>query len=367
MNRTVSTAPSLTPIRDAVLLAAVADAGDAGGDWMLVMPAGSTTARDGRGPFRLSGIAAMEKAIAAARRRLGRIEMRVNYDHATTGPAAGWVEVLEARADGIWAKVNWTEKARAAIKAGEYRYLSPCFVPGKDGSVAELFDVALVNYPALDLEAVAASADNPNSEDTMDFMSRLRAALKLDAGASEEAILAAVSSAAKPEPQAMSAVALAAGLSATATADELVAAVTTLKSAATNVDGVNAADFAALKADAVAMAAELNALKTGQAKERATALVDGAIRAGCVGFNALNRDRKIALAAASPEGFAAVEADIVEAPKIANGAIVPASKPERGADGTVALSAEQKEVCAALSMSEADFASQLKLEQEKSA
>ncbi len=42
-----------------------------------------------------------------------------------TAPAAGWIKRLEARPDGIWAAVAWTEAAQARIRAGEYRYITP--------------------------------------------------------------------------------------------------------------------------------------------------------------------------------------------------------------------------------------------------
>lgn len=49
----------------------------------------------------------------------------IDYDHQTdigvpkggTAPAAGWITAFQAREDGIWARVEWTGKARAAIAA----------------------------------------------------------------------------------------------------------------------------------------------------------------------------------------------------------------------------------------------------------
>lgn len=54
----------------------------------------------------------------------------VDFDHFsqhTKSPstAAGWIEALENRADGLWAKVRWSTDGEAAVKGGNYRLLSP--------------------------------------------------------------------------------------------------------------------------------------------------------------------------------------------------------------------------------------------------
>ncbi len=78
-------------------------------------------------------------------------------DNGKPAPAAGWfksVEWREAPADdggGLWATdVSWTANARAALEAGEYRYLSPVFSHDPQGRVQSLVSVALTNKPALD-------------------------------------------------------------------------------------------------------------------------------------------------------------------------------------------------------------------------
>src|SRR5262245_40041905 len=56
-------------------------------------------------------------------------ELDIDYDHkAHSGKAAGWVRDAEARSDGLWLAVEWTEPARSAIMQGEYRYFSPEYV-----------------------------------------------------------------------------------------------------------------------------------------------------------------------------------------------------------------------------------------------
>ena len=56
------------------------------------------------------------------------IDLDIDYDHKVkdTG-AAGWVKKAEARSDGLWLFVEWTEEAAGKIKNKVYRYFSPEF------------------------------------------------------------------------------------------------------------------------------------------------------------------------------------------------------------------------------------------------
>lgn len=54
----------------------------------------------------------------------------LDFDHfssdtKTPSTAAGWLEALENRADGLWAKVRWSTDGEAAVKGGNYRLVSP--------------------------------------------------------------------------------------------------------------------------------------------------------------------------------------------------------------------------------------------------
>lgn len=72
-----------------------------------------------------------DKAVALAHSIINNVretEVDIDYDHKQhSGKAAGWVKAAEARTDGLYLTVEWTKKARAAIKAGEYKYFSPEF------------------------------------------------------------------------------------------------------------------------------------------------------------------------------------------------------------------------------------------------
>lgn len=129
-------------------------------EWVHLIPNGSIAARDGR-RFRLSD---PERVVEAF--RTNGIDLPIDYEHqtdkATPGgpvPAAGWITEIEARADGIWGRVRWTEKANALLAAQEYRYLSPVIVHEKSGEIVRLKGAGLVHRPALRLTALASEDD----------------------------------------------------------------------------------------------------------------------------------------------------------------------------------------------------------------
>ncbi len=84
----------------------------------------------------------------------------VDFDHFSLdtdkpSEAAGWITDLEARADGLWARVRWTDSGLAAVTGGRYRLLSPVFRHPSgtedlgDGRVRPVYleSVALTNEP----------------------------------------------------------------------------------------------------------------------------------------------------------------------------------------------------------------------------
>jgi len=91
-------------------------------------------------------------------------DLPIDYDHqsltadekAGPVPAAGWIKELQARADGIWARVEWTPPAAEPLLNKEYRYLSPVFrYQAKDGRVVALSGAGLTHNPNLYLQAAA--------------------------------------------------------------------------------------------------------------------------------------------------------------------------------------------------------------------
>lgn len=153
----------------AALSLALAGAGQAAPTEFRILPAGAFSAVDGRpgktsadGHWHLTAELARKVIEAVAAQRT---DVLVDYEHQSLltkdngqpAPASAWLKKLEWRdgpADqaGLWATdVTWTARAKAAVEAGEYRYLSPVFAYDEKGRVLRLDSVALTNNPALDV------------------------------------------------------------------------------------------------------------------------------------------------------------------------------------------------------------------------
>ncbi len=116
-----------------------------------IFPAGKVSI-EGDEPF-LVDDAAMDQVTERFKAR--GLDMVIDYEHqteeGTPAPAAGWIKALENRGkDGLWAKVEWTEKAREYLANREYRYFSPVFLISRtERRLLELLRVALTNAPRL--------------------------------------------------------------------------------------------------------------------------------------------------------------------------------------------------------------------------
>lgn len=171
-----------------------------------LLPAGPFRAVDGRPADAPHWILPETAAAALSARLAARQTARViDYEHQTLhaerngqpAPAAGWFRRVEWRADGLYAAaVEWTARARAALEAGEYRYISPVFTyePGS-GVIVDVLHAGLTNTPALDgLAAVAARSffPLPPEDSRMTIPTAVCSALDLADGAEEAAVVAAI-------------------------------------------------------------------------------------------------------------------------------------------------------------------------------
>ncbi|WFE92297.1 phage protease [Roseibium porphyridii] len=251
------------------------------GAWIKLLPAGTFSTRDGRGPFHAGGEAEMKAIVERTLDYLGDTEMMMDYDHQSffgavegvggTAKAAGWVKEFDVRSDGIYGRVEWTDAAKAAIEAVEYRYISPTFSSNKKtGRVGLLFNAALVNSPAMDLAAIAASA-NLTLTKGPDMDPEILEALGLAEGASEADVLSALQALQSGYAQ----VALAAGLAKDADFETVAAAVK--KAVETNAP--DPAKFVPVE-QVTALQADLSALKSEVSGDKAETAVDEAIKAG---------------------------------------------------------------------------------------
>lgn len=84
----------------------------------------------------------------------------LDYEHQTLdgvqAPAAGWIKTLvDKGTEGLWAIVEWTNRAKEYLQNKEYRYLSPVLLSvevDENGYYRpnELHSVALTNTPQID-------------------------------------------------------------------------------------------------------------------------------------------------------------------------------------------------------------------------
>jgi phage I-like protein len=142
---------------------AVAITAEEAPEWIELLPAGRFAAVDGRGPFLNDN---PEQIVTASIAKMPPAGLVLDYDHSTDlaapegrpAPAAGWLKGLKVQDSAIFARVEWTQEAAAAIKAKKYRYVSPVFEHSKDGRVERILRAALTNNPALiSLPAIAAA------------------------------------------------------------------------------------------------------------------------------------------------------------------------------------------------------------------
>lgn len=148
-----------------------------------------------------------------------RTQLVVDYEHQTLykeqngqpAPAAGWIKWVSFTPKGLFADVEWTNKAAALIKNREYRYVSAVFAYDTQGYVRKLFHAALTNNPALDgMDEVLAAASvqfNPNPQMEQNPMNELLQQLFGLPNANEDELKAALSAllAVKPKTVALNA------------------------------------------------------------------------------------------------------------------------------------------------------------------
>lgn len=139
--------------------------------------------------------------------------LRVDYDHFSydddkSSEAAGWIKKLEPRADGIYANVQWTPQGEAALKDGRFRLASPVWLPHQVEKLGSgrirplrLDSAGLTNNPNLrGMVPLSNRAGSGESADTQpdrystnkNTMKSIATKLGLSAEASEDSILSAV-------------------------------------------------------------------------------------------------------------------------------------------------------------------------------
>jgi len=297
--------------------------------WVQLIPAGSFHGRDGRGPYVLSDPMAVIAATNALRMKAG---IPIDYDHATDfaapngnpAPAAGWITEFAIRDGALWGRVEWTTRAANAIRAHEYRYLSPVFqFAPSSGTITRLLRAGLTNNPNLYLTAISAAGDEDNKMD--EFLQALREVLGLPADATTEDIMQSIRAGFAGDRDA---------------------------AAAHRAGSIDAARYVDVAQFQQALT-ELNALKMERARERAEHAVDTAIRSGKL--IPAHREWAIAYCAADPEGF---ESFAARQPVVLPGELNLSGDPRAALSRSHAdrmLSATEIAICSLLGVTAKDF------------
>lgn len=328
-------------------------AGTAAGEvpkFIHLLPAGTFSGIDGRGPYELGDV---EKLMAASLPAGHKLAIDINHSIDLlngTGeetPAVGWIVALDGREDGVWGEVEWTPKGRHAMENKEYGWVSPVFtsLAAKPHRLVQLFRASLTNDPNLKLTALH-SRTYPLNHGDPEMDEELRKALGLPETADQAAILAALTTklnASTAAADLMARIADATGLKKDATADEVVTALQSRK-----LKGGDETEIAELREQVKTLNSQLTTTVTTHAKDRAETVIDKAIEDGKL-VPAL-RDRFITRHMKDP---ADVEAEIKLMPSLNSGGL---GKRRMIEDGETALSDADDEVIAMMGLDPKKFA-----------
>jgi phage I-like protein len=267
-------------------------------EWIRILPLGRVELVDRREPLEVDE-GALEEMVAAFHSR--GVDLVIDYEHQSLqgerAPAAGWIKHLEARADGLWARVEWTAQAREYLTNREYRYFSP--VLGLDPESRKptvLMQLGLTNVPAIKslpplVAKVGGAAPEAavGQEEEGETMEELKCLVGLNPEAGEDEVGARVL-------EVFRELAAALDLEGEARADCWLGALEALKAGARRLPQVQE---------------ELEVLKERLARETADRVVEEALKAGKVA--PAQKDWALEYYRLDPEGFRSY---LARAPKV---------------------------------------------------
>lgn len=253
------------------------DGGDAAvPEWIHLLPldgSGLIQTDDARGPYTAADLQAIIDVSFHGTDRL-----IIDQDHATDkaapqglpAPARGWIVEMQARADGIWGRVEWTREGAALVASRAYRAISPVVLHEKGKKhIWGIPRASLVNRP--NFKGLVA-LNSPQEEYPMN---KIAEALGLKPDADEAAILSAITAMQKkPEPD----VAMQASLQSAQSA------------------------MAAMQAQVAELTTSLNAREEADKRGRATAFVDAELARLNPAIKADTKDYYVSLHMADPTG-----------------------------------------------------------------
>jgi phage I-like protein len=128
--------------------------------WYHIVPLGEFRVRhEGKTILQViddRAIAAMAKRFLEAGEKLLIDFDHFSYDPDKSSEAAGWIVEVEARSNGLFARVEWTDEGEPAITNKRYRFVSPVWMPADCEVLANnrlrplrLDSVGLTNQPNL--------------------------------------------------------------------------------------------------------------------------------------------------------------------------------------------------------------------------
>lgn len=323
-------------------------------EWVHLLPGGSEIRTgDRRGPYHVIDPATL---IAASFAEVEKLP--IDENHATDlaapqglpAPARGWIVEMQARADGIWGRVEWTEAGRALVADRAYRAISPVVLHDTSRLITHILRASLVNRP--NLRGLAALNQESNVKPLLERLAEL---LGLDATSDEDGVIGAVKALLdkKPDPALQSQLA-AIGQMFGVSGDGAVVVEAARKVAAAAKGDAPA--VVALQAELSAVTTRLNAVTESQAHEKATAFVDGAIQKGHVGVKPL-REHYIAM---HMQDATRVEKELGALPVLGRGGSITPTPPTP--TGEVALAAEQLSAAKVLGLDPKAYAATLTAE-----
>ena len=265
-------------------------------EWIHLLPtaSGAVLTGDRRGPYNVIDA----RAIIAASLQ-GEAQLPIDENHATDlaapkglpAPARGWIVEMQARADGVWGRVEWSDEGRALVASRAYRGISPVIdVERGSRAIRRILRASLINKPNLrGLVALNQEEDMPPFHETVAGL------LGLDPSAAEGDIEAAIT-------------ALKDGAGQTELQSQLAEIGTVLGvedggdilAAAKNAASGDVTIITELQSEISSLTTKMNKMATDRARERAELFVDKAIRELRGGVSN-NRDTFISMHMENPE------------------------------------------------------------------
>jgi phage I-like protein len=309
-------------------------------EWVRILPLGTVELVDRREPLEVD--AASLNMVAKAFRHRG-VDVVVDYEHQSLqggrAPAAGWIKEIQAREDGLWGRVEWTDQAQEYLRRREYRYFSPVLkLDPETRRPQALMQVALTNVPAIKgLDPLVAryggasrvkvkglSLDDGSEEGLM--QEKLKVLVGLEAQAPEEALWSKAL-------QVLRDLGTALGLGEEASGSQLKGAAIALKAEVNRMQEIQT---------------ELAALKARVAQEDAVRAVEEALRAGKV--SPAQKEWALEYFRQDPEGFKTFAARAPQAVPLGQ---LPGPGDDRGLQGR--LDPEEVAICRALNLAPEDY------------